>query len=183
MSVLPTYQATASLLAQAFGWIRQIAHRLDGEGSAAKAEHNLLDYLTQISKETTAPLVEWVQHFEKITQSFLPKLFSYLQQPLLPLTNNELEIFIGQLKKRRRQVTGRKNTQAFILREGSAVAILFGLPQETDWLESFAQVNLDDFHTSLAALRRGEQRSKCWRIRRALKNYLSGLEQRWLNSA
>ena len=28
-------------------WIRQIAHRLDGEGSGAKAEHNLLDYLAQ----------------------------------------------------------------------------------------------------------------------------------------
>ncbi len=69
--------------------------------------------MAKIRKVSTAPLGEWVEHFEKITQSFLPKLFSYLQQPLLPLTNNELEIFIGQLKKRRRQVTGRKNTQAF----------------------------------------------------------------------
>ncbi len=66
------------------------SHRLDGEGSAAKAEHNLLGYLAQIRKETIAPLGEWVEHFEKITQSFLPKLFSYLQQPLLPLTNNRL---------------------------------------------------------------------------------------------
>lgn len=66
----------------------------------------------------------------------------------------DLEICIGQIKKSRRQITGRKNTQSFILREGSAVAILFGLPQDTNWLESFATVELDKFRTALAALRR-----------------------------
>ena len=94
----------------------------------------------------------------------------------------DLEIFIGQIKKSRRQITGRKNTQSFILREGSAVAILFGLPQDTNWLESFATVELDNFRTALAALRRSSERSKCWQIRRDLKNYLSALEQQWLNS-
>ncbi|MDJ0904295.1 MAG: hypothetical protein QNJ55_36490 [Xenococcus sp. MO_188.B8] len=45
---------------------------------------------------------------------------------------NDLEIFIGQVKKSRRHITGRKNTQSFIRREGSAVAILFALPIDTD---------------------------------------------------
>ena len=94
----------------------------------------------------------------------------------------DLEICIGQIKKSRRQITGRKNTQSFILREGSAVAILFGLPQDTNWLESFATVELDNFRTALAALRRSSERSKCWQIRRHLKKYLSALEQQWFNS-
>ena len=124
-----------------------------------------------------ALLNQWLNHFQKITTSFGSKLFSCRQEPLLPKTNNDLEIFIGQIKKSRRQITGRKNTQSFILREGSAVAILFGLPQDTDWLESFATVELDNFRTALAALRRSSERSKCWQILRDLKNYLSALEQ------
>ncbi len=161
------------MLNQALKWIRQIAHLLDTKTSAAQALPGLLQYLAQLKQEiadapdkltTTSALdsdlsvhvmlEQWLNHFQKITISFDSQLFSYLQEPLLTKTNNDLEIFIGQVKKSRRQITGRKNTQSFILREGSAVAILFGLPQDTNWLESFATVELDNFRTALAALRR-----------------------------
>lgn len=193
-------QANFSLLNQALKWIRQIAHLLETETSAAQAVRDLWNYLAQLKQETfdgqdnslasvlncdsiiNEIVEQWLNHFQKITTSFSSKLFSYLQEPLLPKTNNDLEIFIGQVKKSRRQITGRKNTQSFILREGSAVAIMFGLPQDTNWLESFATVELDNFRTALAALRRSSEHSKCWQIRRALTNYLSALEQQWFNS-
>ena len=200
LSMLPTYQASFALLNQALKWIRQIAHLLDTETAAAQAIPDLLNYLAQLKQEiadttdlslarelgsdltVNTLLNQWLNHFQKITTSFSSKLFSYREEPLLPKTNNDLEIFIGQVKKYRRQITGRKNTQSFILREGSAVAILFGLPQDTDWVESFATVELDNFRTALATLRRSSERSKCWQIRRDLKNYLSALEQQWFNS-
>ena len=200
LSVLPTYQASFALLNQALKWIRQIAHLLDTEIAAAQAVPDLLNYLAQLKLEiadttdlsltrefgsdltVNALLNQWLNHFQKITTSFSCKLFSYRQEPLLPKTNNDLEIFIGQIKKSRRQITGRKNTQSFILREGSAVAILFGLPQDTDWVKSFATVELNTFRTALATLRRSSERSKCWQIRRDLANYLSVLEQQWFNS-
>ncbi len=200
LSIVPTYQAGFDLLNQALKWIRQIAHLLDTETAAPQAIKDLLNYLAQRTQEITdttdlslareldsdltvrALLNQWLNHFQKTTTSFGSKLFSCRQEPLLPKTNNDLEIFIGQVKKSRRQITGRKNTQSFILREGSAVAILFGLPIDTNWLESFATVELDNFRTALAALRRSSERSKCWRIRRDLKNYLSTLEQQWFNS-
>ncbi len=72
--------------------------------------------------------------------------------------------------------------QSFILREGSDVAILFGLPQGINWLESFARVELDNFRTALASLRPSSERSKYWQIRRHLKNYLFALKQQWFNS-
>ena len=184
LSTLSNYQASFTLLNQALIWIRQIAHLLDAEGSVADALPKLLNNLTQLKQHTSDSDIvdQWLAHFQKITASFSPKLFSYLQEPLLPKTNNDLEIFIGQIKKSRRQITGRKNTQSFILREGSAVAILFGLPQDTNWLESFATVEFDSFRTALAALRRSSERSKCWQIRRDLTNYLSALEHQWFNS-
>jgi hypothetical protein len=100
----------------------------------------------------------------------------------LPKTNNDLEVFIGQLKKDRRRVTGRKDTRAFILREGRAVALLQSLPSEPVWLTAFVTVDLAYFQRSLAALRCADQRSQAWQARRDLKIYLTHLEQGWETS-
>jgi len=90
--------------------------------------------------------------------------------------------FIGQLKKDRRRVTGRKDTRAFILREGRAVALLQSLPSEPVWLTAFVTVDLAYFQRSLAALRCADQRSQAWQARRDLKIYLTHLEQGWETS-
>ena len=112
--------------------------------------------------------------------AFTPHLFDYLKQPLLPRTNNDLELFIGRIKKSRRHVTGRKNTQEFMLREGSFVAMLFGLPEATDWTDAFSRVNPDEFHHTLDLLRQTDKRKKCWHARRDLEAFLAALEQPWL---
>ena len=112
------------------------------------------------TKLSSEDLLKVVTYFEKITVAFTPHLFEYLKQPLLPRTNNDLELFIGRITKSRRHITGRKNTQDFILREGSFVAMLFGLPHTNNWVDAFSKVNPDDFHHTLqspaADLRSGE---------------------------
>jgi hypothetical protein len=102
-----------------------------------------------------------------------------VDEPLLPKTNNDLEVFIGQGKKDRRRVTGSKNTTAFLPREGRAVAILLSLPSRSNWIEAFAAVDLKHFAERLAKLRRREERSKVWRIKRNLEVYLNRLELSW----
>jgi hypothetical protein len=104
----------------------------------------------------------------------------YIKQPLLPRTNNDLELFSGRIKKSRRHITGRKNTPTFILREGSVVAILFGLPPTNNWVEAFSKVTPDEFHLLLNRLRQTDKRSKCWHVRRDLMVYLTALEQPWV---
>jgi hypothetical protein len=86
----------------------------------------------------------------------------------------------GRAKKCRRHITGRKNTQEFILREGSFVATLFGLPHTNNWGDAFSRVNPDEFHHSLHLLRQPEKRRKCWQARRNLGAYLAALEQPWV---
>ena len=76
-------------------------------------------------------------------------------------------------------MTGRKNTCEFILREGRAVAMLMSAPTYTNWMERFAAVDISRFQARLAELRREEERSKRWQVRRDLKAYLSGVEQSW----
>ena len=166
-------------MVEAWSWIHQLAHLLAHASDRAEATTEILSYATGLKEGASENLREIAQYVEKLTLAFAPYLFAYLDQPLLPRTNNELELFIGQLKKSRRQVTGRKNVSAYILREGRAVALLFGLPAGENRLDCFAKVEMARFRERLAELRRSEDRSKCWQIRRRLQAFMSGLEQLW----
>jgi hypothetical protein len=117
---------------------------------------------------------------EKITFALIPHLFEYSKPPLLPRTNNALERFIGRLKKSRRHITGRKNTQAFMLRQGHMVAMRFGRPQTDNWGDAFARVDRHDFQQPLRLLRQTDKRSNGWRARHDLAAYLASLEQPWV---
>lgn len=167
----------------AWSWIHCLAQLLDEATTRAEAEAQLLGYATSLPRGADTALDEIAAHVEKLTRAFAPKLFAFHDQPLLPKTNNDLEVFIGQLKKSRRCVTGRKDTCAFILREGRAVALLLSLPSEPEWLTAFATVDLACFQRSLATLRAAEHRSQAWQIRRDLEVYLAHLEQGWKPSS
>ena len=179
LGVLGRCETEYARLVEAWSWIHQLAHLLAHASDRAEATTEILSYATGLKEGASENLREIAQYVEKLTQAFAPYLFAYLDQPLLPRTNNELELFIGQLKKSRRQVTGRKNVSAYLLREGRAVALLFGLPAGENWLDCFAKVEMARFGERLAELRRTEERSKCWQIRRRLQGFLSGLEQLW----
>jgi hypothetical protein len=166
----------------AWSWIHHLAQLLDQGRTRAEAEARLGDYVASLPHGKDAALNEIVAHLDKLTRAFLPKLFAFHDQPLLPKTNNDLELFIGQLKKDRRRVTGRKETSAFILREGRAVALLQSLPSQPVWLTAFVTVDVAYFQRSLAALRCADKHSQAWRARRNLEVYLTHLEQGWKHS-
>lgn len=181
LAVLNVFQKEYEKLVMLFSWIYQIAHLLEVKTSYEEARSQLLACLQEIKQHGIAPEMNSITaYLEKITVAFAPHLFEYLKQPLLPRTNNDLELFIGRVKKARRHITGRKNTQEFILREGSFVAILFGLPAPLPWGDVFARVNPHDFHHSLSLLRQTAKRRKCWHARRDLVAYLAALEQHGL---
>ena len=77
----------------------------------------------------------------QIAVALAPPLFESWKPPLWPRTNHALERFIGRLKQSRRHITGRQHTQACILRDGTFVAIRFGLPQPDRWVEAGSRVN------------------------------------------
>jgi hypothetical protein len=181
VSVVRKFRQPYQRLHCLFTWIWQIAGRLEASGTVSQACSGLLRSVKTLTPPWSGGqrLRAFRQHALKITQSFGHRLFAYLDQPLLPPTNNEMEVFIGRLKKRERHVSGRKATHQVILRQGAAVAIYFGLPQPIKWPQKFAAVSFTDFRTSLARLRRQPYRSKLWLIRRDLDLYLSTLERHW----
>jgi hypothetical protein len=178
LSVLNLFQKEYEQLGMFFSWIHQIAHLLHVQTSCQEAQAQLLGLIQQL-KHSCLPteLLSVVTYVEKITVALAPQLFDYLKQPLLPRTNNDLELFIGRIKKSRRHITGRKNTQACILREGSFVAMLFGLPQTNNWVDAFSRVNPNAFHHTLHLLRQTDKRSTCWHARHDLGAFLASLEQ------
>jgi hypothetical protein len=163
----------------AWSWIHQLAHLLDQSSTRADAESQLGAYVDSLPKGKDKTLSEIVEHIKKLTHAFLPKLFAFHDQPLLPKTNNDLELFIGELKKERRRTTGRKDTSAFILREGRAVARLMSLPSKPTWQVAFASVDIEHFQRSLSALRVADKRSQAWQARHDLEIYLTHLEKGW----
>lgn len=183
LTVLGSFTDEFERVTTAYAWIYEIAHRLEVEGiKASTARRRLETYVDGLDAGEDKELAEWLGHIQKLTHSFAEKLFTYVGQPLLPKTNNELELFIGRLKKARRQATGRKNTAEYILREGQYVAILYGLPAGSSDIERLAEVDVDAFTATLDAMRRRQERSKAWRVRRDLDAYLSDLEHDWPDS-
>jgi hypothetical protein len=181
LAVLSVFQQEVEQLKILFGWIHHIAHLLKAETGGEEAQSAVVTFVQGLQQNCRhAELLSLAAYVEKITLAFIPHLFEYIKHPLLPRTNNDLELFIGRLKKSRRHITGRKNTQAFILREGHMVAMLFGLPQTDNWGDAFARVDPHDFQQTLRLLRQTDKRSKCWRARHDLAAYLASLEQPWM---
>jgi len=185
LSFLSENQSRYEEIKTGFDIIHDIAKVLSMPQSESQSQQQLMALIERQTHKFQAAaasdLNTWVAHFAKITQAFIPKLFTYQRQPRLPCTNNALELFIGQLKKTRRKATGRKTTQSFILREGAWVARLLSLPTPMDWTDAFAQVNDSAFRQTLKTLRQSEAHRKYWQIRRHLSDYLQALEQRWCN--
>jgi hypothetical protein len=179
VAVSDQYAEHSARLETAFGWVHQIARLLESAEPRTKAEQHLSEYVASLSAGADTWLGEIVEQLRKETGAFLHGLFVYREEVRLPRTNNELETFIGELKKGHRHVTGRKNTTEFILREGRAVAIFYSLPAPADWVTTFAQLDLNHFQQTLADLRRSDERSKAWQARRDLSSYLHRLEERW----
>jgi hypothetical protein len=159
---LTQFQKEFEQLVILFSWIHHIAHLLNAGTNYEDAQSQLLAFIHGLQQSCPhEELLNVVAYLEKSTVTCTPYLFEYVKQPLLPHTNDDLELFIGRIKKSRRHITGRKNTQEFILREGSFVAMLFGLPQTNNWVEAFSRVNPDEFHHTLNLLRQTDKRSKC----------------------
>ena len=178
--VLNEFKEYAAYLEISYSWIYKIAKKLDVlKGNEEEAKQELKDLLNSFNPQNDPTLILWLAHIKTVTNNWLPWLFKYLAQPLLPKTNNELETFNGKIKKIYRKITGRKQTQNFVSRFGVAVSILLSVPEKLNWLIKFSMVPYEQFRVEREKLAQKEQRGKVYRIRRDLSEFLFELEVRW----
>lgn len=186
LTVLDGWRETFERVKRIYGWIRGIAGLLNqiddnptSEESGAKEQLSKRVQQIEGDAQRDEGLQGIARHMIKLTSAFLPKLFSYLRDRRVPRTNNDLELFIGAIKKQGRRRRGRKNVQEYVLREGAAVAYLLGAGDSIDWLTRVPKVPYDDFRAALSRFRRSDLRSKQWEIRRDFTGFLKDAEAAW----
>jgi len=161
-------------------WIHRIATRLNASsGEELEAQQNLVRLIDSFEYQNDTTLSTWLDHVKKVTNNWSPWLFKYLSQPLLPKTNNDLEVFNGKIKKTHRKITGRKRSQNFVARFGEPVAVLLSMTKDANWQLKFSLIPYRQFRTERERLSQNELRSKVYKIRRNLSDYLFDLELRW----
>jgi hypothetical protein len=147
---------------------QQVAKRLDA-------------YLRQLEARTdlSDDMVAWRDHLILIVRRLWLGLFACYDQPLMPRTNNDLEIFFGGLKRERRRNTGRKGTQDYLLRYGPYLAFDRAEPEEA-LLCRLRMVNQADLHAERRAMWAGSQRRRImWRFRHRRDAFCADIERRW----
>ena len=158
-----------------------MAHLVTAETSREDAQSPLLMCVTNLRHSCPSDTrLHVVASMEKITVALTPQLFEDLKHPLWPHTTTDLELFIGRIKQSRPHSTGRTNTQDVMLREGSFVALLVGLPPTHPWVDACPHVNLNDVRPTLHRLPPTEKRSQCWPARHDLAAYWAALAQPWV---
>jgi hypothetical protein len=124
--VRTSFGATQAEIRLAHGWVLDIEEILadypradvDEKRPSQQVATKLDAYLRQLEAQTGLPdkVAAWRDHLILILRRLWPGLFPCYDQPLLPRTNNDLEVFFGGLKRERRRNTGRKGTQDYLLR-------------------------------------------------------------------
>ena len=179
-TVVAEFEEYAKHLQVSYQWLHRVATRLNAlAGTEAAAQQSLVSLIDALRPQTDPTLASWLGHMQAVTSGWLPRLFKYLAQPLLPKTNNGLEVFNGMVKKTHRKITGRKRSQNFVARFGEPVAILLGMTKEVNWRLKFSVVPYRQFRAERERLGQKELRSKVYKIRQNLGDYLFGLELRW----
>ena len=125
-----------------------------------------------------------IQHFLKVTNSYMPGLFHCYHVPDLPRTNNALEQLFGSTRYHERRCTGRKAASPSLVLRGS-VRIVAGLGSRLRSYspEELAPASLQTWQALRAGLeQRRHARTLRGRFRRNPAAYLSRLEAILLKS-
>lgn len=171
------------------GWVLHIEEILanyprvagDEQRPSQQVATTLDTYLRQLEARIDLPdkMAAWRDHLILILRRLWPGLFPCYDQPLLPRTNNDLEVFFGGLKRERRRNTGRKGTQDYLLRYGAYLVFDQNEPEEA-LLRRFRLVNQADLRAQrLAMRRRSERRRVMWRFRHRRDAFCIDIKRRW----
>lgn len=176
------------MVERGFGLVHQAADILaNAQGhSAQQVRKQYTAHLRTIAPQAPrrGALRAAIQHFVKVTVSYMPGLFHCYHVPDLPRTNNALEQLFGSTRYHERRCTGRKAASPSLVLRGS-VRIVAGLGSRLRSYspEELAPADLPSWQKLRAGLdlRRQARTLRC-RFRRNPPAYLQHLEAILLKS-
>lgn len=99
----------------------------------------------KIQIEEGSSLAELLKHIVTVTKSFGDHLFTYLEVPGMPKTNNDTEQFFREVKTKLRRTTGRQNNNKSLLYQGEYVIYTMNEQNAEQLMDCFAQTIIKIF--------------------------------------
>jgi len=123
----------------------------------------VLDYLEELAllHEELPADAALFRHFRTRYEAWAPGLYWYYELPLLPRTNNDLEVDIGNLKEQYRRITGRRCLKDYLMRYGPYLAFDDANDDPDELLRWFQHIERQTFI---------DERAKLDAIRQHLRN-------------
>ena len=127
---------------------KRIATIMDPSESKTSSwvEHRLTQYLDQIKKELNREEDHaFVDNLLRYSKGFWKGLFTIYDFPLLPRTNNDLELFFRRTKVRHRRITGSRTWNRYIVRHGENIVFVEDVKDEQDGLNKIKKANYSTY--------------------------------------
>lgn len=123
---------------------------------------------------------EIMANFFKTTNSFGAHLFTFLEVPNLPSTNNGTEQMFGGVRTKLRRITGRQNNHSTIYTHGEYIALTLNVESHEQLVQRISGVAYEDYcaerkchEKTIAHLKVERQLSK------DTNKFFQGLESEW----
>ena len=173
-----------------FDWVHQAAEILKNQpqnsGKAVRRQYRRhLQAIARAAGDVTGELRESLDHFLKVSDSYLPGLFHCYDVSDMPRTDNALEQLFGSTRHHERRCTGRKAASPSLVLRGSVRLVAgLGTRQREYSGPELAPGNRENWRELRAGREcRRESRALRYRFRRNPAASLRQLEEILLQSA
>ncbi|MFD1739435.1 hypothetical protein ACFSCX_23420 [Bacillus salitolerans] len=144
-------------------------------------EHRLKQYLDQIKQELNREEDHaFVDNLLRYSNGFWKGLFTIYEFPLLPRTNNDLELFFRRTKVRHRRITGSRTWNRYIVRHGENIVFVECVTNEQDGLNKIKNANYSTYKNEASKWNnRILEHTKQRRFKKDPNAYLLNIESTW----
>lgn len=166
--------------------IRRITNILEPSKhkTSASVEKRLAQYLKETEKKLNKDEdKEFVDNLKRYSKGFWKGLFTCYDHPVLPRTNNDLELFFRGIKVRHRRTTGLRSWNRYITRHGEYIVFVENaIDDPSKVLERLNSVSYDDYSKEIQKWKeRKVEHVRRFQFKKDPYQYLKQLEEKWHN--
>lgn len=165
--------------------IKDIAKILDpSEGKTSlNVSEELSSYLEQTKDRLTSEEdSKFIAGLMSYSKGFWKGLFTFYDHPILPRTNNNLELFFRKIKQRYRRITGSRTWNRYIMRHGEYIVFAENSLDDADVIKRLNSTPYEAYAKEVESWNdRKKEHKKRFRFKKNPAQFLKEIEDRWLN--
>lgn len=185
VSFVDNYKEDYQQVTRQFTRIRRITNILEPSKhkTSASVEKRLSQYINEIERVLNKKEDEdFVDNLKRYSKGFWKGLFTCYDHPILPRTNNDLELFFRGIKVKHRRITGLRLWNRYIMRHGEYIVFAENATKDPNILERLNSVTYEDYHKEVQKwAERTDEHVKRFQFRKNPEQFLKKVEEKWLN--